>query len=123
MAGTDNRLTEPQFGVVGFDSGYVTKTVTIASGQTVSAAVDLGGLALVGIDVPAVTGATLGFKRSADGVNYRTAKDESGAAITWVVASDELLYFSPPKIITGSIKLVSGQMEAVDRTFTLLLVP
>lgn len=96
----------------------------IASGQTVSGAVDVNGRIVVGIDLGlALTGTALGIQNSIDGVSYRAAYDSTGAALSWTVAGDRYLKFDPPLLGYSSIKLVSGTAEAAARTLNVVVSP
>lgn len=65
-------------------------TATIASGQTVSGAVSLKGVA-VGLLIPTLDSANLTFQASdALAGTYRTVKDASGAALTITAGTGDL---------------------------------
>jgi hypothetical protein len=105
-------------------AALVVLTSTIASGQTVSSAVDILGRKIAGIDMGAAfTGTALSIKNAADETNYRPVHDTSGNAISWTVAGDRFLKFDPPLHGYEKIKLVSGSAEAADRTLSVVLVP
>lgn len=100
-----------------------TRTVTIASGQTVSGAVSLGGASLVGIITPAaLTGTTLTFQASADGTTYVPVYTTAGVAASVTVAASRYTAV-PPTTIPGApyLKVVSGSAEGADRTITLVV--
>lgn len=103
----------------------------IASGQSLSGALDFGALVLSRIDMPAEwTAAALTFQVSADGVTYVNLYDESGNEVTVasaaVVASRGIAL---SWINYGSIrylKVRSGTSalpvaQGADRTLTLVL--
>lgn len=96
--------------------------VTIASGQTVSPAVDLYGYDFVALEVPTMTGASFTVQGSADGVTYSTIKDSAGAAVT-------ITHGAPSIVLVNSvhfnqfprfIKLVSNLAEGADRVIGVL---
>lgn len=107
------------------DVGNTHKIIStaIASGQTDSDAIDLGGLKVFSIYLPAAfTGTTLGFKASdsIDGT-FQTLYDDAGGAISITVAQGRTVgltsqYASMAVASCRYIKLVSGSSEAGDRT-------
>lgn len=65
-----------------------TTTVTIANGESLSGAIDLGGRKLAGIVMPASwTAAALTFQASPDGVNYFNVYDNATERSLTVAAS------------------------------------
>ena len=61
-----------------------TKTATIANGASLSDAVDLTGLSVIGIVMPATwTTATLSFQGSHDGSTYQELKDEFDTLLSY----------------------------------------
>lgn len=95
-------------------------SATIASGQTVSAAIPTKGLALVGIQLPAAfTGTAISFQGSVDGTTYQAVKSTtSGSALSYTVAQGTYAAIDPtPFQGLAYIKLVSGTSEGADRAF------
>lgn len=103
-----------------------TKTVTIASGQTVSTAVDVDGFFVVGVAIGATfAGTTLAVQHSVDGTNYLAEIDTSGNAVSYTVAAGKYLALQgDSKALWGhrSIKLVAGTAQSADQTLTLVLL-
>lgn len=102
------------------------ETATIASGQTVSAAVNLGGGTLVGIITPAaLTGTSFTFQTSdaIDGT-YVTCEDGAGAAIAKTVSASKDIKIAPTDLLRRRyLKIVSNSAEAADRTLKLIISP
>lgn len=92
-------------------------TATIANGQTESSAVYVGAKAPVALVMPAaLTGTTMTFQGSHDGVTYQ-AIEPSGAAYSVTVAASKNVpliaaYFAG----FPWIKIVSGSAEAAERS-------
>ena len=98
-------------------------TVTILNGQTVSNKVDLGELAVVGMQLPAaLTGVTITFQASHDDVTYVSVTKVDGTTYTITVAPSKYVII-PPADLAGArfIKVVSGAAEATDRDIVLML--
>ncbi len=99
-----------------------TKTVTIASGQTVSSAALTEG-DLVGIRTPAaLTGTSITFQTAfEDQVFLPYKKPATGNPVSMAVAADGSYGIVPSDFKSFDyIKIVSGSTEAADRTFTLI---
>lgn len=97
---------------------------TIASGQTVSAAIPTAGLSLCGVQLPAAfTGTTLTFQGSVDGTTYQVIKSTtSGTSLSYTVAQGTFAAIDPtPFYGLSYIKLVSGSSEGAARAFTVAL--
>lgn len=104
-------------------------TTTIASGQSLSTAVDLGGLRLFGIVMPAAwTTAALTFQMSPDGgATYNNMFDDSGAE--FLIQSDVSRYIMLDPVAFAPVqwlKLRSGPAAAAvaqsaSRTIKLVL--
>lgn len=96
---------------------------TIANGQAASAPIDLYGVALVGISLPAAfTGVTLTFQVSVDnGQTYQPLYKADGTAYSVTVAAGRYVQI-PPYDFAGIrfLKIVSGSNEAADRALTLV---
>ena len=72
------------------------RTVTIANGESLSGAVDLEGLALARLEMPATwTAADITFQVSHDGATYTPYYDETGDPITLVVAASRTVRLPP----------------------------
>lgn len=98
-------------------------SVTIANGQTVSNGVDLGELALVGMQLPsALTSVAITFQASHDGVTYAAITKIDGTAYTVTSAPSKYIII-PPADLAGArfLKVVGGSAEAADRNIILLL--
>lgn len=107
------------------------KTVTIAGGASLSAAVDLGDRRIMGIVMPASwTAAGITFQVSTDGSSYSNLYDGSGVEVSLSVdanravalGADTWTLLAPWRYI----KLRSGTAttpvsQAADRTITLVL--
>jgi len=110
---------------------YVYQAVTIASGSSLTAAIDMQGYALLRIDLPgAWTAASLTFQVSVDGTNYvNLYKDgseytKSEAAASCGVAinpADAVLLHRYLKIRSGTAASPVNQQAA--RTLTLVAAP
>lgn len=95
---------------------------SIASGQTTSGAVELKGLMLCGILLPAAfTGTTLTFLVSVDGTNFYTLKTStSGTTLSYTVAQGTYAALNPQDFYgVNYLKIVSGSSEGAARTLAL----
>jgi hypothetical protein len=102
--------------------GYfdVTRTATIANGQTLSSAIVLNGFTPVSILMPAAfTGTALTFQGSLDGTNFFDVKKSDGSALSYTVAQGTFVALDPT-LFQGmtAIKLKSGSAEGGARTLT-----
>lgn len=101
---------------------------TVASGQTVSNAIDLSGCDLAAIFVPAEfdgTTITLQAATAIDGT-YVAVQDGAGNAFTITTTASRVAPISNPNIVTGLrfIKLVCGTSQTTsDTVFTLAVRP
>lgn len=93
-------------------------TATIAISTTTSDAIVLYGTTAIAFQTPAaLTGVAFTFLGSLDaGATFKTIKDQTGAAISFVVAADgtypmDANTFAP----YDQIKIVSGSTEAAER--------
>ena len=107
--------------------------ITITDSTTVSAAVDILGLRLVGIALPAaLTGVTLTFQVDpGDGV-FRDVYDANGVKYSVVVAASRYVLLgwdsavantpggAAPVICGKQLKVVSGAAEGADRNIDLI---
>lgn len=92
-------------------------TVTIASGQTVSSALNFDAYDLGNYFIPAsFTGTTIQFQVSYDGTTYVLLYDSTNTVKSQTVATSRA--YDLPTEAAGAcyIKLVSGSAEAGDRT-------
>lgn len=109
-----------------FPSALVTLSTTITSGQTASAAVDLKGTSLLGVQLPAAfTGTSLKFQVATTlAGTYQDVIDGAGNTLTKTVAQGKYLYLDP-SLFAGIqfIKLVSGSSEGATRTLELVARP
>jgi hypothetical protein len=95
-------------------------SASIASGQTTSAAISLGGFSLVGILTPAaLTGTAFTFTVSADGTTYVPLYNSAGA-VSYTVAASRYIAINPVDFYgVKFLKIVSGSSEAATRALTL----
>ena len=108
----------------------ITTTATIASGASLSGAVDLGDNVIVALSMPASwTTAVLSFQGSHDGVTYQELKDTYDALLSYnpLVASNRAV---EPQHFLGwrYIKVRSGTAavpvnQAAERVITLITRP
>ena len=107
-------------------------TATIANGQSLSGAIDLGATRLfaIGMDPTAWTAAALTFKASLDGTNYFDLVDSTGAALSWAVAAQQIVLNANAAQWLGIryIKVQSGTTgtpvaQGAARTLTVIGVP
>lgn len=104
-----------------------TRAVTIDAGSALSAAVDLDGVALVGIQMPASwTAANLTFQVSADGVTYADLYNQSGSEVVVTAAANRYIALDPT-LFQGirRLKIRSGTSgtpvnQAASRTLLLV---
>lgn len=102
-----------------------TAVITIANSTTISAAVSLIGVSILGIVTPAaLTGTAITFQVSADGSTYVPLYDSTNTQVSVTVAASRGYYLDPAIFAAWRYaKVVSGSAEAADRTFTLLVRP
>ena len=102
---------------------FMTKTVTITSGQTVSDAIDTQGLDMVQIEMPAAfTGITMTFQSSLDNSTFNACYNTSGTALSCTVAASRNILISPQDFAgVRYIKLVSGSAEGATRSIRIQL--
>lgn len=101
---------------------------TIASGESLSDSVVLGGLRLCGIIMPSSwTDANLTFQVSIDNVTYQDFYDQDGNEVTIATVEDGAYYLDPIVFATWPyVKVRSGSTttpvnQAADREITLVL--
>lgn len=97
--------------------------IAIATSTTVSAAVDLRGMTLCGISIPAgFDGTSISFQASFDNSSFQVVKDGSGNTLSKTVAADEYIKLDPVDFCgIQYIKIVSGSAEGANRTMPLSL--
>lgn len=102
-------------------------TLTIASGQTTSDAVNLAsiGHALVGLVTPAtLTGTAFTFSVSQDGTTYNTLYDKNGSSYSVTVAASRYILLPPADFAgIGYLKIVSGSTEGGTRSIVVVTRP
>jgi hypothetical protein len=106
-----------------------TRTVTIASGASLSNALnDLDGQILVGIVMPADwTAANLTVQLSHDDSTFNNQYDEAGTEVTIVAAANRYINLTPANHLGATaLKIRSGTSgtavnQAADRIITLVL--
>ena len=88
----------------------VTRTATIATGESLSNAMETDGSAVVGIVMPADwTAANLTLQASADDSTYNNVYDELGTEKTIVVSTSRYIPLNPADFLgANSIKVRSG---------------
>lgn len=97
-------------------------TVTILNGATVSNAVDLGEMAVVGMQNATLTSTAMTFQASADNSTFVAVKNTAGSTYSVTVASDSYTVI-PPADLAGIrwLKVVAGSAEGADRTVKLMV--
>lgn len=118
------------------DANTITKTVTIASGGTLSSYVSFEGTKddignnyrpyrrLFGLVTPAaLTGTTFTFQTSVDGgTTWVPIYDKYGNALSVAVGTSRFIPMAPADFAAVSmLKIVSGSAEAAGRTIGLVL--
>lgn len=95
--------------------------VVISSGQTVSAAIDLGVYRAVGLSMPsAFTGTTLKFQSSFDGTNFLPVYKD-GVEVSETVGTSRRVVLDPAKFYgIRYLRLVSNQAELADRSINVI---
>lgn len=109
----------------------VTVTATIASGASLSGAVDLGQNRLWAVLMPGTwTAAALTFQASLDGITYYSLYDNTGTEVSWTVAASQFQYelFPAKWLAIRWLKIRSGTAgtpvnQGGDRTLTIIGVP
>ena len=100
------------------------KIITIANGQTASAAIKLEGRTLCGLFIPsAFTGTAITFEASRYAeTTFISMFDGSGVAISKTVAQGQYIVLNPQDFAgINYIKVVSGSAEAAEREIALAL--
>lgn len=101
-------------------SNLVYTDVTVASGASLSAAMDLQQKELIGVRVPAtVTGTTLTVKTSDSTTGTFNGHYPNGTELSITIAGGEDIQFNPP-IVARAAKIDTGSNEPAARTFTFI---
>lgn len=99
-------------------------TITILSGATASNAIDLGELAIVGIQLPAALTSTALTFTASDTLagTYNAVTKVDGTAYSIVVAAAKYVVI-PPADLCGIhyLKVIAGSAEGADRDIILML--
>lgn len=110
-----------------FTTGYVGfmyhKHVTIPINQTKTAAIDLKGFTVVGIQFPsALTGTSISFEVGPDQTGTFVPVYNSSGLVSYTAAASRYLAIEPT-VLMGALhlKLVSGSTETAARTIILHL--
>lgn len=102
----------------------VVAAASIAMSASASGAIYMGGLSLVGIQLPAAfTGTALTFQVSLDGVTYQPLyTSTSGTALSYTVAQGHFVAINPQDFYGAIyIKIISGSTEAAARALLVSL--
>lgn len=112
-----------QINVASCTGSKLTTTVTIASGDTTSAAVNLGCFTLVGAQFGTITGTTLAFTAAASSdATYAAVKSTtSGTALSYTVASSTFAALDPKDFYGLTFLKLVMSAQAGPRTITLYL--
>ncbi len=113
-----------QINLPGCSGSKLTKTVTVASGDTTSAAINLGCFTLVGVQMGTITGTALSFTGavSSDATYAAVKSTVSGTALSYTVASNTFAAVDPKDLYGLTfLKVVMGTAQASNRTLTLYL--
>lgn len=100
------------------------EVVTIVSGGTDSAAVDLRGMTLCGIYIPStLTSTSITFKASDEfSGTYIPVFDGLGSELSKIVASTQYIVLNPSDFAgIQYLKIVTGSLEGADREIKLAL--
>lgn len=97
-------------------------TVTILSGATVSNSIDLGEMAVVGMQNATLTSTAMTFQASSDNSTFVVVKNTAGSSYSVTVASDTYTVI-PPADLAGIrwLKVVAGSAEGADRVIKLVV--
>ena len=100
-------------------------TLTVASGQTVSQYLELGGYDLLGITVPSnFDGTTIGFQVSPDGTTFSVVNDGESGDLSITCAASRYVPMKNVALLAGALalKLTTGTVQSVSNTvFTMHL--
>ena len=97
-------------------------SLAIANGATTSNAVDVRGMTLFQVLLPAAfTGVSLTFTTSDSYAGtYQALQDNTGAAVSITVAQGKNYDLPPALASSAFLKIVSGSAEAAARTLVLV---
>lgn len=108
-------------------NNLISLNVTIGSGASLSNAVDLSGLTVVGIQMPgAWTAANLTLQASSDGNTFADVYDSAGTELTITADASRFIPLAPAAMVAyPALKLRSGTAAAgvnqgADRDITLV---
>jgi hypothetical protein len=108
----------------------ITRTATIASGASLSDAVELDGSALVGVVMPSAwTAANLTIQASHNDSTFNNVYDELGTEKTIIASTSRYIVLNPADFAgSDSIKIRSGTAgtpvnQAAARSVILVLLP
>lgn len=97
-------------------TNLVYKELTIASGASITNAIDANGLEVVCFYAPAtLTGTTLTVKSSDSTTGTFNSRKINGDAISLAVTGGDEIQFNPP-LVGSSFKFDTGSNEAAART-------
>lgn len=97
-------------------AAFHAERITILSGQTLSGAIRVESWVRGGFQLPATfTGTAITYQVSVDGAVFKSLRDNAGAAISTVVAQDQMFAFPEAVFGFAAVKLVSGSAEGADR--------
>ncbi len=101
---------------------FKSDTVTIASSATTSGSIDLSGLGLIAMIMPAAfTGTTVTFQMSLDDVTYYDIYNTSNTVISATVTQGRAYMFVPGDFVgVRYLKVKSGSTEGGTRIITLV---
>ena len=102
-----------------------TSSITIASGQTTSGALNLHGNIICAIIAPIMTGTSLTFSVSFDGTTYYDYYDQYNSQPSIVVSSAARYIEIDEEDFVGAqyVKLISNATEAAQRSFSIITRP
>lgn len=112
-----------QVNVAGCPGAKMTTTVAIASGDTTSAAINLGCFTIVAAQFGTITGTTLAFTAAASSdATYAAVKSTtSGSALSYTVASSSFAALDPKDLYGLTFLKLVMSAQAGPRTVTLYL--
>lgn len=101
---------------------FQTTSLTVASGQTTSDAINCNGQGIVGVILPAaLTSTSFTFTGSQDNSTFTALYNTSGTQLAVTCAVSRIVLFTPGDLIgLQYIKLVMGSSEAADRTIQVI---
>jgi hypothetical protein len=103
-------------------NNFVVNNVTIASSSTTSGSIDLQGLGLVGMIMPATfTGSTVTFQMSLDDVTYYDIYNTNNTQVSATVTQGRAYLFVPGDFVgVRYLKVKSSSTEGSSRVITLI---